>query len=293
VIGRLLDATVWWSFDRTGFRRHAARFAPIEVNMRGRVCLVTGASSGIGRATARALAGMGAEVWLLCRDAGRGAAALAAIRRQTGSTALRLVVLDVSDLDAVRAFVPPPRVDVLVHNAGMLADRRETTKDGLERTFATHVAGPHLLTAKVPAARVIFVSSGGMYTQRLRPELLAAPPRPFDGVAQYARCKRAQVVLAELWAERRPHSIVSAMHPGWADTPGVAASLPRFHARLGKRLRTPEEGADTVVWLATAEVPSGRFWFDRREARTHWLPWTRETPEDRAALWGMVEALVR
>jgi hypothetical protein len=166
--------------------------------------------------------------------------------------------------------------------------------------------GPHLLTRllrpaleRAPAARVVWVSSGGMYTRRLRLDDVGWARRsPYDGVAAYAETKRAQVVLAELWAERlrRTNVAVNAMHPGWADTGGVATSLPRFHRLTRPLLRTPAEGADTIVWLAAAERAHdarGRFFFDREPRATHWLPGTRESEADRRALWKRVEADAR
>jgi hypothetical protein len=83
------------------------------------------------------------------------------------------------------------------------------------------------------------------------------------------------------------------MHPGWADTPAVRSSLPRFYRVMRNRLRTPEEGADTVVWLAVARatIPSGRFWLDRAPQPTHLLPFTVEEPRDRARLWRTCERL--
>jgi len=103
-------------------------------------------------------------------------------------------------------------------------------------------------------------------------------------------------VLAELWAKEFEGSnvTVNSMHPGWADTPAVADSLPRFHRVTEAILRTPAEGADTVVWLAAsaaAEGETGRFFFDRRRARTHWIPSTRESRSDRRALWELCENL--
>src|SRR5689334_6978136 len=90
-------------------------------------------------------------------------------------------------------------------------------------------------------ARVITVSSGGMYTQPLDLEMLETPRHPFNGTRVYANAKRAQVVLNELWSRQPSAAGVTfqAMHPGWADTPGVKASLPRFHALMGPLLRTP------------------------------------------------------
>lgn len=109
----------------------------------------------------------------------------------------------------------------------------------------------------------------------------------------YARAKRAQVTLAELWAERlrADDVVVHSLHPGWADTPGVARSLPTFHRIVGRFLRTPDQGVDTLVWLAADDGEplrsTGRFWHDRRPRRTHRIPATRrtDTPGERAWLW--------
>jgi NAD(P)-dependent dehydrogenase (short-subunit alcohol dehydrogenase family) len=309
-LGALVDPTIVLSFDRTGYRIHSLAFDPgdLEVDLSGRVALVTGANSGIGFATALGLARLGAEVWLLCRNAERGAAAAEAIRRQTGSDRVQVGPLDVAERRSVREFAGRfvrERVDVLVHNAGVLPVERGQTSDGLERVLATHVVGPHLLTeVLLPRlrvsgdARVIWVSSGGMYTQRLRLDDPQWRERPWDGVTAYAQTKRMQVVLAELWAQRLLGSGVAvyAMHPGWADTPAVQSSLPRFWRVMRPLLRTPEEGADTVVWLAASKripAPSGSFWFDREPRRTHYLPFTAETAADRDRLWMLCEDWAR
>lgn len=297
----LLDASILYSFDRSGFRRHARSFAPgdLDADLAGKVCLVTGANSGIGFETSQALAGRGATVWMLCRDRKRGQRAVEQVRVATGSTRVHLALLDVSDLGAVRRFareLAAPRVDVLVHNAGVLPDRRVESVDGHEITLATHVLGPWALTQALEPklrasrdARVVFVSSGGMYTQRLSLDDCEWRRRPYDGVAAYAQTKRMQVVLAELLAQELPAArvTVSSMHPGWADTPAVQTSLPRFWKTMQRRLRTPAEGADTVIWLAASPAARGRsglFWFDRRPRSTHLLPWTRESDGDRRAL---------
>lgn len=309
-LSALVDPTVVASFDRTGFRIHALAFEPgdLDVDLAGRRCLVTGANSGIGFETALALADLGAEVVLLCRSEERGAEAVRRIRERTGNPRVRLERLDVSDLADVRAAaarLSDGPVDVLVHNAGVLPDARQETADGLELTFATHVAGPLLLTRllrpcleKSPDARVVFVSSGGMYTRRLQvrdPQWTRR--RSYDGVLAYAETKRAQVVLSELLAEELAGTTVScnAMHPGWAETPSVESSLPRFHALTRAILRTPAEGADTAVWLAACPRlagTTGRFYFDRVERRTHWLPGTRESEAERRAFLDLCEAAI-
>lgn len=288
LLDRALDASIVFSFDRTGFRRHARAFAPgdLDVRLDGQVVVLTGGTSGIGLAAARELARLGAALRLLGRDPARGRAAVEAL----GGGDHRFDPVDVADLAAVRAWaaaLPEPRVDRLIHCAGLLPPARSTTRDGLELCFAAHVVGPHLLTALLeprlgPGARVLLVSSGGMYTQRLTLE----EPAPYDGVVAYARTKRMQVVLAELLAERlRGRAVVHAMHPGWADTPAVRTALPRFWRLTRRILRTPAEGADTLVWLAAAAAPgatTGGFWFDRRPAPTHLRAGTRESELDRA-----------
>jgi NAD(P)-dependent dehydrogenase (short-subunit alcohol dehydrogenase family) len=295
------------SFDRIGFQRHrrAFRSADLDVDLAGRCCLITGGNAGLGRATAEALAQRGATVHLLCRDAGRGEAARDELRRATGNARVEAAVVDVSDLGAVRRYAARAsleRVDVLVHNAGVLPAGRVLTADGLELTLATHVIGPHLLTHLLAAplraagdARVVFVSSGGMYTQRLELDDLSWERRPYDGVIAYAQTKRMQVVLAAKWSQFLGAGVsVYSMHPGWADTSGVKTSLPRFYQLTRRILRTPAEGADTIVWLAArrpAPAPSGGFWFDRTPRTTHYLPWTREDQPARDRLWATCQRL--
>lgn len=308
-LGLLIDPTIALAFARPGFVVHSLAFRPgdLDVALGGRRCVVTGGNSGLGFETARALADLGAAVVLACRDAGRGEAAAERIRDETGSARVSVCVIDMADLRSVAAgaarIADGGPVDVLIHNAGLLPAERIETADRLELTFATHVAGPFLLTARLrPAlersrdARVVWVSSGGMYTRRLNVDDPQWTARPYDGVLAYAETKRAQVVLAELWAEafRGTPVVVSAMHPGWADTPGVQSSLPGFHRIMRTVLRTPAEGADTIVWLAAspaARGAGGRFHLDREPWRTHLWPSTRESEADRRALWAMCERL--
>ena len=192
---------------------------------------------------------------------------------------------------------------MLVNNAGVLPPERTVSADGYELTFATNVLGMFALTeALLPVltacapARVINVSSGGMYSSRLDLDELQDPSGEFDGVRAYAQTKRAEVVLTHEWARRlAPTGVtVHAMHPGWADTPGVQSSLPRFRRLTAPILRTPAQGADTILWLATAEEPAaatGGFWHDRRRRPEHRLPTTRERPGDAERLYELCREL--
>ncbi len=301
----VLELSVVGSFSRIGLRARRRLFGwddPQADAGRGRVAVVTGASSGLGLATARGLAEIGAQVVLLGRGSGRTEQARARIEEETGNRHLQVVVADLARLDDVRRAAEEiagrcPRVDVVVHNAGTLTRRYERTADGLEVTVQTHVVAPFLLTSRLLGAlasasgRVITVTSGGMYTSGLDLEALTAPSSDaFDGVKAYARAKRAQVVLNEQWAARLGSAGVTfqAMHPGWADTPGVRSSLPGFHRALRPILRTPAEGVDTTLWLATVEPPparNGQLWLDRRRRRTVHLPGTAVSAAEADRLW--------
>ena len=307
-LNRMLDASVVASFDQSGFLRHARSFvaSDLEVDLAGRRILVTGASGGLGHATAVALARRGAEVLVNSRTEVRALAACASIRETVPEAVVEPAVFDVSSRTAVRDWVACQtwdRIDVVIHNAGVLPATRTRTAEGFEQTVATNLIGPMALTAALRPhlkrssdPRIIWVSSGGMLTQKLDVDATFDPPEPFDGVVSYARTKRAEVVVAErMQRELGPHVAVYSMHPGWAATPGVAASLPRFSKLMQRRLRTWEQGADTTVWLAARAVrpePMGGFWFDRTPASTHPVPGTRAAESERARLWSRLADLV-
>jgi dehydrogenase/reductase SDR family protein 12 len=309
LLDTILDRTVVAGYTRVGYHMRRGTWSPAELqSMDGKVVLVTGATSGLGLAAAEGFARLGAAVRLLARSEQRGERARAQIVARSGNSDAQVSLCDISDLQAVRQFAErfsaqTSRLDVLVNNAGALASERTLSVDGIELTFATNVLGPFLLTnLLVPLleqskpARIVNVSSGGMYTQRIHLDDLQMAHQDFDGPTAYARTKRAQVILTELWAERLRGTgvVVHAMHPGWADTPGLKSSLPRFHSLTKRLLRTPQEGADTIVWLGAAPEParsSGGFWHDRRQRPTHRVPWTKQTPRDRERLWAECERL--
>jgi NAD(P)-dependent dehydrogenase (short-subunit alcohol dehydrogenase family) len=297
----LLDRSVVGGYTNVGYRLRSLGWRDGELpRMDGKVVLVTGATSGLGLAAARGFAKLGATVWLVARDRHRGERARAAVAALGGEA--RLALCDLAHLHSVRELAAcfgaeASHLDVLVNNAGVMTAERTTSADGIELTFAVNVLAPFLLTElladameRSAPARIVNVSSGGMYAQRLRAGDLQSARGEFDGAAVYARSKRAEVILTAMWAPRlRDRGItVHAMHPGWVDTPGVRSSLPRFYKLTRPLLRTPDQGADTIVWLGAAAEPgasSGEFWHDRRRRPPYLLPGTRETAQDRKQLW--------
>ena len=313
MLDTLLDTTLL-GYTKLGPKlRHLTDPMP---RLDGRRAVVTGATSGLGRATAKALFDLGADVILVARDEEKARRVAAALRGDTS----RHVAIEIADLSkvreveglAARLLARPGGLHLLVNAAGVLLPERTFTDEGLETTFATNLLATFLLTerllpklvasarADLPEARcrIVNVSSGGMYTARLHPEDPMLSQKRFDGARFYAHTKRAQVVLTERWAERtRDDGVaVHAMHPGWADTEGVRRSLPRFHKLTKPLLRSPEQGADTIVWLCAAAEPgrtTGVFWHDRQPRPTHRVARTRESREERetfsASLWRFVQ----
>jgi dehydrogenase/reductase SDR family protein 12 len=293
---------VLFSYSKWGYQSQSRSWKTedTEVDLSDRVCVVTGANSGIGFATAKELTRKGATVVLVCRDREKGERALAEILMVSRNKSVSLELTDLSSQKEIRELAERlarfEKIDVLIHNAGIMTDKRELSPDGIEKTFATNVLAGFLLTnlllpqlKKAPQARVIQVSSGGMYTQKIVLQDLEYR-RFYNGSIAYARSKRAQVILTELYAERlRKTSITfNSMHPGWVATPGVARSMPRFNRFFGPILRTPEQGADTVVWLAIAPKlakASGKFWFDRKSRGTIFFQNTKNSLFERRGLW--------
>lgn len=309
LVDTALEATIVGSFTRIGpaVRSRLDGWQPLSAyDLDGRTVLVTGGNGGLGTATVELLLEAGATVHITVRSEDKGEATVEAVRDATGSDDVHYWVVDLLDLDGVRAFAAEftaavPVLDGLVHNAGaMFAERDEV--DGVERTVVLHVVAPFLLThellpslrASDHPARVVWVSSGGMYSEPLRVQRLQSPD-DFAPASSYARAKRAQVVLTQQLAARLGDDVViSAMHPGWATTPGVEQSLPTFNRLMGPLFRDPRDGADTAAWLVAADEPvehPGAFWLDRRRRRTAYIPGTQTRPEQAMALWAEVTGL--
>lgn len=294
-----------YGFTRFGYQGARKRWNPVSAYLRDRHIMITGATSGLGLATAHALAARGAELTLVARDARKAESVVRDLKRRYGNARVHVELADLSrmaDIEALTARLlhKARAVDVLVNNAGALINPREETDEGIEKTFALLLLGPFRLTenlqpllaraaSPMAPARVINVLSGGLYFERVAVHDLQSREGAYSGATAYARAKRGLLIVTEAWAQRwaGEHIVVNAMHPGWADTPGVASALPEFHFVTRRAMRTPEEGADTIVWLAAATEASkvtGQFWLDRMPHATHVLPETRETPDERSAL---------
>ena len=237
-----------------------------SMSMSGRVCLVTGASAGHGKAVARALAELGATVVLGCRDSARAASARSQLIAETRNERIDVLPVDVSSFDSIRRaaarfLAERGKLDVLVNNAGGWTQNRRASADGLELVWATNVVGPHLLTTLLlpallnsGAARVINVSS--VYAGGLDLEDVEYIRRPYRGIQAYEASKQAVRMMTWAWAKRltgKPIG-VNAVCPGFMKTE-LARDAPRSFRLLLWLLRplqsTPERGADTAVWLAS------------------------------------------
>lgn len=301
-LDKALDATIAPGWSNIGYKLRKRSWDPIDESLDGRTVVVTGATSGLGKATALDLARLGADLILVGRNPDKTERVRAEIAAETGNNQVRLEIADLSLMTEIRSLADrllanEPVIHVLVNNAGTLFVERSETAEGIESTLATNLLGHFLLTnlliprlVESAPSRIINVASGGMYSQRISISNLQNDQGEYKGAAAYARTKRGQVILTEMWAEQLKDKgvTVSSMHPGWADTPGVVDSLPTFHKLTRPFLRTPAEGADTIVWLAASDEAAGQtglFWMDREPRPTHKSSKTKEHPEKRQELW--------
>lgn len=300
-VDTVLDRLVVPGFSSIGYavRRRLPTWPDDAVPgaLAGRHVLVTGATSGLGTETARQLGVLGAHTHLVVRNRELGQKVAGELGGP--STVWRC---DVSDLDSVRTLAADMaeagvHLAGVVHNAGALPPERSESAQGHELTMALHVLGPVLMTELLsqsfePDARVVFVTSGGMYTQPLPVEDPEYRRGSYAGATAYARSKRTQVelmpVLDQRWAGRG--AATYATHPGWAATPGVSQSLPGFERFMRPILRDVASGADTTTWLLATRPrrAGGGLWHDRRQRPSSVLPTTRTTPAQRDQMWAWV-----
>jgi retinol dehydrogenase 14 len=252
--------------------------------MSGKTCVVTGATSGIGREIALALARLDAKVGIVCRDRERGEAVRDEIARKTGGRA-DVFVADLASQAEIRRVARElleayPRIDVLVNNAGGIAGRLSLTEDGIERTFAVNHLAYVLLTyllldrlrASAPS-RIVNVSSAAHRMGQIDFDNLRGEKR-YSSQVMYGRSKLANILFTRELSLRLHGSsvVVNAFHPGIVRTRfgDTGPAWYRWLIQLVRPfMRSPERGADTGVWLAAAHETgkiTGKYFFDREEA---------------------------
>lgn len=282
-----------------------------ERTMQGKTAMVTGASTGIGKETARALAGMGARVVMVSRDRARGEAALDEVRAESAKGEVELMLADLSTQREVRrlareAEAGHERLEVLINNAGGTFNERESTEDGLERTFALNHLAPFLLTnllldvlKKSAPARVVNVASGAHAMGRIDFDDLQGEGR-YSPSRSYAQAKLADVMFTYELARRLEGTGVTAntAHPGFVATnfydrsKGLARLVVDYAVRPTVMV-PPEKGAETVVHLASSPELEGVTggYFAKKEPKA-----SSKRSKDREAarrLWEASEELVR
>ena len=304
----LLDTAIVPGFSRFGFlaRSRINHWDQVSsYDLSGKVVVITGPTSGLGKECVRILAPTGAQLVLVARNKEKCQDVISSIRNICTGPEPMCVIAEMGDLPSVGRAAREiathfAQVFAIVHNAGALLNSREVSPQGIEQTVASHVLGPHLLTTVLlpnliaTQGRVVTVSSGGMYSAEL-PNIdgkrtLEMRPDIYNGSKQYAIAKRAQVTLNEIWATKERAVHFDSMHPGWADTPGVQESIPAFRRITKPILRSAQQGADTIAWLAAVQPipgPSGAFWSDREVRSIHKLPMTRrsDTAQARTNVW--------
>jgi NAD(P)-dependent dehydrogenase (short-subunit alcohol dehydrogenase family) len=263
---------------------HAMANTTVNEDLTGKVALVTGATTGIGKEIARGLARMGAEVIIGARGLDRGNAARDDITKTSGNVKVSVMQIDVADLKSIRSFASSflathPKLHILVNNAGVWLSERKESPDGHELTFATNVLGPYLLTellapaleAAAPSRVVNVVSS---IAKNYDPADLEFTKRKFDAMKAYAQSKQAFRMVTWGQAERFANSkvTVNCAAPGFVKTEfnrnvsGFMAMMVNFFAAL--MAVTPERGAETPLWVAAArelEGQTAKYYDKRRE----------------------------
>ncbi|WP_437876751.1 SDR family oxidoreductase [Sorangium sp. So ce513] len=274
--------------------------------MRGKICIVTGGNTGIGKETARGLAQRGATVVLACRDTQKGEAAREDIARTTGNEDVRVMGLDLASKASIRSFAESfraarDRLDVLVNNAGVWLRSRSTTRDGLEATFGVNHVGTWLLTQELlpllkqsAPSRIVILSSKLHYSGTMDWEDLQFERRKYSSMTAYKQSKLANVLFTRALSRRLAGTgvTVNAVHPGVVATE-LTRDYPKLFMKLSQLfLLTPEQGAACSLHVATAPELDGVTgeYFEKSRIKPAAAAALDEAAQER--LWKLTEALV-
>jgi len=275
-----------------------------QTNLSSKVCLVTGANSGIGKSTAHALATMNATVVMVCRDRRRAEPVRDEIKSATGNQDLELMICDLSSQTDIRRFAAEfinshNRLDVLVNNAGVVVRQRSLTEDGIETTFAVNHLGYFLLThllldllKQSAPSLIVNVSSAAHAYGKIDFDDLQGEKK-YGGFSAYANSKLANILFTYELARRLEGTgvTVNCLHPGTIAT-GLFRNLPKpIEAMIKLVTFSPDKGAETSVYLASSpavEGVTGKYFAKKRERRT-----TSASHNEQAArrLWEVSEEM--
>jgi len=295
----ILDKTIVFSFDKTGFKRHKFNFNEDlhEKNLQGKIALVTGGTSGIGGKVTQQLANLGAKVFFIGRNKQKGGIFEKSIKN------LKFFSLDMTKWkDLIEFCKNGERYDYIVLNAGAMPSNLLFNEHKIEYQCASQLLGHYYLVHflrkfnKISKnARIVWVSSGGMYLKKLdidslfiRENYNKVSTYEYNKVSTYANVKRAQITLVEEMSkhDKWENIKVFSMHPGWVSTSGLKESMPKFFCLMKNRLRSLEEGSDTILWLLLTgkNIKSGGFYFDRKIVSPYIVKYFNPSKEERMLL---------
>lgn len=292
MINKILDASIFFSFDKSGYLRHKKQFKDELIFTPKSHAIITGGTSGIGYATAKELAQQGVHTFITGRSVQKGEKAAEA------SDLLEFISWDMTDWNKITEVVNLlPALNYVVLNAGGMPEEFRKNSAGVEMQFASQLFGHYYLIKELqrqnklqPKARIVWVTSGGMYLSKLDLNKIFEDNN-YDKVATYANVKRAQVTMLSEFKNEFSAQIVTAMHPGWVNTQALRESLPKFTDFMNHRLRTPIQGADTILWLLSqcSQPESGKLYFDRKTVKSHFFNFTKGSDQKSAELKKLLE----
>ncbi|MFX0155729.1 MAG: SDR family oxidoreductase [Candidatus Hodarchaeota archaeon] len=275
-------------------------------SMQGKFCLITGANSGIGKATAIGLAKLNAHIVMLCRDKTRGEEAKSEIITESGNESIDLLLADLASQQSIRQFVAElqmkyDKLHILINNAGVNPSKRYETVDGLEKTFAINTLAPFLLTNlllptiknSIPA-RIINVASA-VQSKSINFENLQFN-KHFRSWKTYSQSKTALIIITYEFARRLNGSgvTVNCLHPGGVKTNIIQdyKGIIKFFTKIiFSFAKSPEEGAKTSIYLASSpkvEKVSGKYFIDKKEAKSKDVTYNKSIAE---RLWNICAEL--
>jgi NAD(P)-dependent dehydrogenase (short-subunit alcohol dehydrogenase family) len=273
--------------------------------MEGKVCLITGANSGIGKETALALAKMNATVVMLCRNKQRGEKAQKEIIEQSKNKNVDLLLCDLSSLKDIKNFISEfknkyEKLHVLINNAGVMLKNRKVSLDGFEMNFAVHVLGPFLLTnllldilKESAPSRIINVASAAHKRAKIDFEDLQSENKKYRLFSAYGISKLAEILFTYELSRKLEGTKVTAnaVHPGVVAT-NLGRDQSKFSQWFAKKFfKSPEEGAQTSIYLASSsevEGITGKYFINKEPRESSIESYNEENAE---RLWKICEEM--